>query len=96
MNRRKRHLHKLPFVACVALASLLTSVVWAAPPTVTVTTHATDLQARSDHYLQLAASYRERALPGTKHLITYFTAANRADQLAKRYHLAAAEAGNRG
>ncbi len=96
MNRGKRSFHKLPLVAGVALASLLSSAVWAAPPTVTVTTHAADLQSRSDHYLQLAGFYRERALPGTKQLITYFTAANRADQLAKRYHLAAAEARNRG
>lgn len=96
MNPRKHHFHKLPSAACVALASLLTSVVWAAPPTVTVTSHAADLQARSVYYSQLAAFYRERALPGTKHLITYFTAANRADGLAKRYHLAAANARDRG
>jgi hypothetical protein len=95
MNRQKRHFHKLP-LAAAAVASLLTSAVWAAPQSVTVTAHAADMQARSEHYSQLAAFYRERAQPGSKHMITYFTAANRADRLSEHYRLAAAEASHRG
>jgi hypothetical protein len=82
------------------VAGLITVVaapaLWAASPTDSVTVRATELQSKADHYADLASFYRRLAQPGTKHMITYFTAANRADNLAERYRLAAAEAGHMG
>jgi hypothetical protein len=97
MNRSRHFSRKLSAVTALAvLASVLTPVVWAAPPGETVTVRAADLQAKADHHAELAAFYRERATPWSKHLITYFTMANHCDQLANRYRTAALEAGRRG
>jgi hypothetical protein len=88
---------KVPGLSVAGLIALIaTPAVWAAPSTDTVTVRATELQNKADHYSDLASFYRSLAKPGTKHLITYFTAANRADRLAERYHLAAAEVGRSG
>ena len=86
----------LGLVAAGLITLVTTSVTWAASPGDTVTVRATELQTKADHYSELASFYRSLAKPGAKHMITYFTAANRADRLAERYHLAAAEAGYRG
>lgn len=61
-----------------------------------VTAGAEDLQSRAKHYTRLAAQYRALAVPGSKQMIGYFTLANRADRLAKRYRMAALEAAGRG
>ncbi len=83
MNAFARRL--ITIAALAATGTIVTPVVWAAPSPETVTVSA----AKVDHYLQLAAFYRERAVLGSKHQISYFTMANRCDQLAKRYRLAA-------
>ncbi len=80
-------------LVALALAALtLSPGVWAAPSQDTITVRAASLQAKAEHHAQLAAFYRERAVLGSKQLITYFTMANHCEQLAKRYRLAAAEA----
>jgi hypothetical protein len=97
MSRPKSFNSKRPAVAAFAMAaSMLTAYAWAAPPDETVTVSSATLQAKADHHAQLAAFYRERATPWSKHLITYFTMANRCDRLAERYRMAAVEAGHRG
>jgi hypothetical protein len=97
MHPLTRFTCKLLGVITVGLFALIvTPVLGAVPPGDTVTVRATELQNKADHYSELASLYRGLAKPGTKHMITYFTAANRAGRLAERYHLAAAEAGHRG
>lgn len=76
------------------IAAALTTNSWASPSDDTVTVRAAESKAA--YYAELAALYRSRAVPGSKQMITYFTAANRADRLAERYHLAASDAGSRG
>ena len=97
MGQVSRFTRKLPGLTAVGLIALvMTPVLWAAASTDTVTVSATELQHRADHYSDLEAFYRSRATPGAKHMITYFTQANRADRRAEHYRLAAAEAGHRG
>ena len=97
MNRFPHFVSKLLIIATLGfLSSVAAAASWAVAPSDTVTIRGAELQARADHYTQLAAFYRERSKLSSKHMITYFTAANRADWLAKRYHLAAAEQGHRG
>lgn len=98
MNQPTHFTGKLVCVTASGLiAAVMASVVSAAPPGDTVTVRASELQNKAHHYSDLASFYRSLAKPGTKHMITYFTAANRADRLAERYHhLAAAEAGRTG
>jgi hypothetical protein len=83
-------------VAAALAASLLSSGAWAAPPQETVTVRAAALQAEADRHAERAAFYRERAVLGSKQLITYFTLANHCEQEANRYRLAASETGRIG
>ena len=48
-----------------------------------------ELQAKADYYAKGAAEYRARMRTDEKRAILYFTLANRWDQQAERYHLAA-------
>jgi hypothetical protein len=96
MHRSIRCAGRWPALFIFTVVSALTSVSWAASTAETVTISGADLQAKANHYAELETFYRERATAGSKHMITYFTAANRADHLAQRYRLAAAEAGHRG
>jgi hypothetical protein len=96
MNRTS-WLRKLTVIAPLAiLASTFNPVLKAAAPGETVTVTAADLRAQADHHAQLAAWYRELAAPWSKHMITYFTMANRCERRAEEYRLAAAEAERRG
>ena len=56
---------------------------------------ATELEAQSARFAQLAADYRARVIPGDKRAIQYFTQANYCDQRAERYRNAALEAHHR-
>ncbi len=82
----------LMLVALAAAASTFSPGVWAAPSQDSVTVRAASLQAKAEQHADLAAFYRGRAVLASKQLITYFTMANRCDQVAERYRLAAAEA----
>ena len=93
----------IPFVgrtlalsALAALASALSPVASGASASETVTIRTAELQNRADHYTELAAYYRKLASANSKHMITYFTAANRLDRLAVRSHVAALRAAEKG
>ena len=97
MNRSVRFVVKAFALAALAtMAATLAPVASAAPAKERVSTRAADLQTRADHYAELAAFYRKLAGSESKHMITYFTAANRLDRLAERSHMAALQAGDKG
>ena len=85
----------LALAALGAAATAFVPAVQAATAPDTVTVQAQSLQALSDREADLAAFYRSRAVLSSKHLITYFTLANRCDQLANRYQREADEASDR-
>lgn len=97
MSQVTHFICKLLAITTSGLTALVaTSVVWAVSAGETVTIRGTELQNKADHYAALASFYRSLAKPGTKHMITYFTAANRADHLEEHYRLAAAETRHKG
>lgn len=96
MKPSTRLLPQITASILLVLAGMDTISAWAAPESNTVTRPAPELQAKADYYAHEAAYYRARAVPGSKQMIIYFTMANRFDQLAQRYHLAAVNAAARG
>jgi hypothetical protein len=93
MNRFIHTLTKLGVSAALVGSYVLTSAAFAAPPTVTISGTPSDLQSKADYYGKLAAEYRARMRTDDKRAISYFTLANRLDQKAQRYHMAALQAG---
>lgn len=93
MNGFIHTLTKLGASAALVGSYVLTSAAFAAPPTVTISGIPSDLQAKADYYAKGAADYRARMRTDDKRAIIYFTQANRWDQKAQRYHLAALQAG---
>lgn len=93
MNRFIHTLTKLGVSAALVGSYVLTSAALAAPPTVTISGTPSDLQAKADDYAKRAAEFRARMRTDDKRAIVYFTLANRLDQKAQRYHLAALQAG---
>ena len=92
MNRFIHTLTKLGAAAVLVGSYVLTTAAFAAPPSVTISGTAPDLQAKADYYARGAADYRARMRTDEKRAIIYFTLANRWDQKAQRYHLAALQA----
>ena len=92
MNRFTHIATKLGVTAVLAGSYVLTSAAFAAPPGVTISGTAPDLQGKADYYARVAADYRARMRTDDKRAILYFTLANRWDQKAERYHLAAVQA----
>jgi hypothetical protein len=92
MNRFTHTVTKLGAAAVLVGAYVLTSAAFAAPPSVTISGAALDLQGKADSYARVAADYRARMRTDEKRAIIYFTLANRWDQKAQRYHLAALQA----
>lgn len=91
MNRFIHTLTKLGAAAALAGSYALASAAFAAPPSVTISGTAPDLQGKADYYAGVAADYRARMRTDEKRAIIYFTLANRWDQKAQRYHLAAVQ-----
>jgi hypothetical protein len=93
----KRFTHTLIKVGAIATLTVgtytLPVLALAAPPTNTVAITAADLQAKADHHAMMAADYRARMRVDEKHAIQWFTLANRLDQEAQRYRMAALAAG---
>ena len=92
MNRFMHTLAKMGVSAALVGSYVLTSAALAAPPTVTISGTPSELQVKADYYAEFAAYYRARMRTDDKHAISYFTQANRLDQKAQRYHLAALQA----
>jgi hypothetical protein len=92
MNRFTHTATKLGVAAVLVGSYVLTSAAFAAPPSVTISGTAPDLQGKADDYARVAADYRARMRTDEKRAIIYFTLANRWDQKAQRYHLAALQA----
>ena len=89
MNRFIHTATKLGTAAVLVGSYVLNSAAFAAPPGVTISGAAPDLQGKADYYARVAADYRARMRTDEKRAIIYFTLANRWDQKAQRYHLAA-------
>ncbi len=92
MNRFIHTLTRLGASAALVGSYVLTSAAFAATPTVTISGTPSDLQAKADYYAKVAVDYRARMRTDEKRAIGYFTLANRWDQKAQRYHLAALQA----
>ena len=90
MNRFTHTLIKVASTATLAAGSYtLPALALAAAPSNAVTITSADIQTKADHYAKVAADYRARMRTDEKRAIIYFTLANRWDQKAQRYHLAA-------
>jgi hypothetical protein len=92
MNRFIHTATKSGTAAVLIGSYVLTSAAFAAPPGVTISGTTPDLQGKADYYARVAADYRARMRTDEKRAIIYFTLANRWDQKAQRYHLAALQA----
>src|SRR5258708_37730350 len=84
---------RLGRLAPLAVGSLALTLAACAAPRVASTASAADLQAKSDYYANTAADYRARMRVDEKHAIQWFTLANRWDQTAQAYRMAALAAG---
>lgn len=93
MNCFAHCLTRLGRLAPLAAGSLALTLAACAAPRVVSTASAADLQTQSDYYAKVAADYRARMRIDEKHAIGWFTLANRWDQKAQAYHLAAGQAG---
>jgi len=90
MNRFTHTLIKVASIATLAVGSYaLPALALAAAPSNSVTITAANIQAKADHYAKVAADYRARMRTDEKRAIIYFTLANRWDQKAERYRMAA-------
>ena len=89
MNRFIHTAARLGTAAVLAGSYLLNCAAFAAPPGGTISGAGPDLQSKADYYARVAADYRARMRTDDKRAVIYFTLANRWDQKAQRYHLAA-------
>jgi hypothetical protein len=92
MNRFIHTATKLGTAAVLAGSYVLTSAAFAASPGGTISGAAPALRGKADYYARVAADYRARMRTDDKRAIIYFTLANRWDQKAQRYHVAAVQA----
>ena len=91
MSRFTHTLTKLGAAAALAGSYVLTSAAFAAPPTATLSGTPSDPQAAADYCAKVATEYRARMRTDEKRAIQYFTLANRWDQKAQHYRLAATD-----
>ena len=92
MSRFTQTLTRLSRLVPLAVTSLALTLAACAAPRIASTASAADLQAKADYYAKGAADFRARMRTDEKRAILFFTQANRWDQKAQRYHLAALQA----